>query len=102
MAINEKTREINYKNWSKSELIKEIQKLNKREKYGLIWDEERVKEKFEQEAEKKLPVLKDVTKNGIEDKSKPNNILIEGDNYHALSVLNYSHTRKIDVIYNSS
>ena len=25
MAINEKTREINYKNWSKSELIKEIQ-----------------------------------------------------------------------------
>ncbi len=27
------------------------------------------------------------------------NILIEGDNYHALSVLNYTHKEKIDVIY---
>ncbi len=96
MAINGK---IDYKKWSKPELIKEIQKLNKRKKYGLIWDEERTKEIFEQEVQKKLPVLKDVTKNGIEDKSKPNNILIEGDNYHALSVLNYTHKGKIDVIY---
>ena len=29
----------------------------------------------------------------------PTNILIEGDNYHALSVLNYTHKGKIDVIY---
>ena len=35
----------------------------------------------------------------ISDKNKANNILIEGDNYHALSVLNYTHKRKIDVIY---
>ena len=28
-----------------------------------------------------------------------NCIIIEGDNYHALSVLNYTHTGKIDVIY---
>lgn len=28
-----------------------------------------------------------------------NHILIEGDNYHALSVLNYTHKGKIDVIY---
>lgn len=27
------------------------------------------------------------------------NLLIEGDNYHALSVLNYTHKGKIDVIY---
>ncbi len=99
MAVNGKTREIDYKKWSQSELIKEIQKLNKRKKYGLIWDEEKTKEIFEEEIQKKLPVLKDVTKNGIEDKSKPNNILIEGDNYHTLSVLNYTHMEKIDVIY---
>ena len=99
MAVNGKSREINYKKWSQDELIKEIQKLNKRKKYGLIWDEERVKEVFEEEVQKKLPVLKDVTKNGIEDISKPNNILIEGDNYHALSVLNYTHSKKIDLIY---
>jgi len=29
----------------------------------------------------------------------PNHILIEGDNLHALSVLNYTHAGKIDVIY---
>ena len=33
------------------------------------------------------------------DPNKPTNILIEGDNYHALSVLNYTHQGKIDVIY---
>ena len=96
MAVDKK---INYGNWSKPELIREIQKLSKRKKYGLIWDEERSKEVFEEEIKKKLPVLKDVTRNGIKDLSKPNNILIEGDNYHALSVLNYTHKGKIDVIY---
>ena len=49
--------------------------------------------------QKKLPILKDILKNRIEEKSKPNNILIEGDNYHALSVLNYTHKGKINVIY---
>jgi adenine-specific DNA-methyltransferase len=33
------------------------------------------------------------------DPNKPTNILIEGDNYHALSVLNYTHSKSIDVIY---
>ena len=98
MVTNGK-RKTDYSSWSKPELLKEITKLTKRRKYGLIWDEERTKEIFEQEVQKKLPVLKDVTRNGIVDKSKPNNILIEGDNYHALSVLNYTHKRKIDVIY---
>jgi 16S rRNA G966 N2-methylase RsmD len=35
----------------------------------------------------------------ITDDNKPVNILIEGDNYHVLSVLNYTHNGKIDVIY---
>jgi len=49
---------------------------------------------------KKLPVLKEVkSKEIITDKDKPANLLIEGDNYHALSVLNYTHAGKIDVIY---
>ena len=99
MAVNGKPRKIDYTSWSQTELIKEIKKLEKRKKYGIIWDEERTKEVFEEQVQEKLPVLKDVTKNGIEDKSKPNNVLIEGDNYHALSVLNYTHKGKIDVIY---
>ncbi|MCJ8306760.1 MAG: site-specific DNA-methyltransferase [Nitrosopumilus sp.] len=99
MVVNGKPKKIDYSSWSQTELIKEIKKLEKRKKYGIIWDEERTKEVFEEEIQEKLPVLKDVTKNGIEDISKPNNILIEGDNYHTLSVLSYTHKNKIDVIY---
>ena len=89
----------NYSDWSKSDLIQEIKKMDKRKKYGLIWDEEKVKEVFEEEAQRRLPILKEVMENGVKDASKPNNILIEGDNYHALAVLNYTHKEKIDVIY---
>ena len=58
MAVNGKTREIDYKKWSQGELIKEIQKLNKRKKYGLIWDEEKTKEIFEEEVQKKVTCSK--------------------------------------------
>lgn len=36
---------------------------------------------------------------GIENGDSNKNILIEGDNYHALEILNYTHQGKIDVIY---
>lgn len=89
-----------YSKLSKEELLKVIEKLESRKKYGLIWDEERTKEQFEKESENALPVLKEVkSKEIMTDPSKPINILIEGDNYHALSVLNYTHQNKIDVIY---
>lgn len=88
----------NYESWSKDELIKEVEKLNKRKKYGIVWEE-----KLEDVAElckEKLPVfVEDKSKEIATDSSKPTNILIEGDNYHALSVLNYTHKGKIDVIY---
>ena len=100
MAINGKLRKIDYSNWSKSELIKEVKKFEKRKKYGIIWDEDRTKEIFEEEVKKKLPVLKEnKTKTIISNLKQPTNILIEGDNYHVLSVLNYTHKNKIDVIY---
>lgn len=89
-----------YSKLSKEELLKVVEKLESRKKYGLIWDEERTKEQFERESENALPVLKEVKGKEIKtDPSKPVNILIEGDNYHALSVLNYTHQGKIDVIY---
>lgn len=89
-----------YSKLSKEELLKVVEKLESRKKYGLIWDEERTKEQFEKESENALPVLKEVKGKEIKtDTSKPVNILIEGDNYHALSVLNYTHQGKIDVIY---
>lgn len=89
-----------YSELSKDDLIKIVEKLESRKKYGLIWDEEKVKEQFEKDAVNALPVLKEVKGKEISDKNGgPVNILIEGDNYHALSVLNFTHQGKIDVIY---
>ncbi|MBI5407772.1 MAG: site-specific DNA-methyltransferase [Nitrospirae bacterium] len=89
-----------YAEWTKEELIKRVEALEKRKKYGLVWDEERTKEKFDTEAEGKLPVLKEIKSKEIKtDPDKPTHILIEGDNYHALSVLNYTHEKAVDVIY---
>ena len=90
-----------YSQFRKEELLKMVEKMESRKKYGLIWDEEKVKEQFEKDAENALPVLKEISTKEITDKdsSKPVNILIEGDNYHALSVLNFTHQGKIDVIY---
>lgn len=89
-----------YADWTREELIKRIASLEKRKKYGLVWDEERTKEKFEADADGKLPVLKEVKSKEIKtDSDKPTHILIEGDNFHALSVLNYTHEKAIDIIY---
>ena len=87
-----------YQDWSKEELVREITRLKKRKKYGLVWEDK--PEDVVELCKAKLPVLKEVkSKEIITDKDKPVNLLIEGDNYHALSVLNYTHERKVDVIY---
>jgi len=83
-------------------LQKEIDRLKKelkkRKKYGLVWEEK--PEEVVEICKEKLPVLKEVKNREITtDKEKPINLLIEGDNYHALSVLNYTHAKKVDVIY---
>lgn len=73
-------------------------KVIQREKYGLNWVD--VPEIFEKESENKIPVLKEIKEKAIKnDDGKPTHILIEGDNYHALTCLNYTHAGKIDVIY---
>jgi len=72
--------------------------LKKRKKYGLVWEEK--PEELVEMCKEKLPVLKEVkNKEIITDKNKPVNLLIEGDNYHSLSVLNYTHNKAVDVIY---
>lgn len=84
------------------ELEKEVQKLNnqiiKDDRYGLNWID--VPEGFDQETEDKIPILEEVKDKAIaNDDGKPTHILIEGDNYHALTCLNYTHKGKVDVIY---
>ncbi|MCX6779302.1 MAG: site-specific DNA-methyltransferase, partial [Candidatus Magasanikbacteria bacterium] len=64
----------------------------------IVWAD--VPEAFEDDVENKLPVLEEVPKLAIKSKDdKPTHVLIEGDNYHALTCLNYTHKGKVDVIY---
>lgn len=91
-----------YDNFSRDELIELLQKQDKelaRKKYGLVWDSEKEPEQVVLECAKKLPILKNITEKDIKTSDDDYNIMIEGDNYHALQVLNYTHKGKIDVIY---
>lgn len=93
-------RKRDYSSWSKEDLIKHIEALEKRKKYGLVWDATQEPEKVVLDCQKELPVLKEISKNKIHSgKDDITHILIEGDNYHALSVLNYTHEKAIDLIY---
>lgn len=103
----------NYTNWSRQELIDEIEYLRKQKTYGLVYEKDNVKELFdyymnwdgfnakEKIAEQgKFPVLKEIKGNDIKTSENDiNHILIEGDNYHSLGVLNFTHNKAIDVIY---
>ncbi|MBI3754406.1 MAG: site-specific DNA-methyltransferase [Deltaproteobacteria bacterium] len=108
-------RKINYDNWSKEELIKELRRI-KETKYGLVWHRDLPEEKIDilinpdartpsemfpnEMAGKPFPVLKETKGKEINgDKGKPVNLLIEGDNYHSLAVLNFTHQAMVDLIY---
>lgn len=86
-----------------SELELEIKKIKKQKKYGLVWEEKI--EQIVEDCKRNVPILKLKEKSKsinpiiINNQELDDNILIEGDNYHALSVLNYTHKGKIDVIY---
>jgi adenine-specific DNA-methyltransferase len=82
---------------SKEQLIDEIKKLKKRKKYGIVWENK--PEEVAELCKKKLPVLLIDTEKEIKTDNKATNIIIEGDNYHALSILTYTHRDKIDAIY---
>ncbi len=94
-----------YDNLSKEELLKLIKKQEldlKSKKYGLVWDDEKEPEQVVLDCRDNLPILKRVKTKEIKepkDNTQEDNILIEGDNYHALTVLNYTHQEKVDVIY---
>lgn len=108
-------KKIDYDIWSKDELVKEIKRI-KEITYGLVWHRDLPEEKIDilinpdartpnemfpnEMAGKPFPVLREVKNKAIEsDKSKFVNLLIEGDNYHSLAVLNFTHHEAIDLIY---
>ena len=91
-----------YHNWSKDKLVHELKELGKLEKsFGMVWKEKFEPEQVIEKCKDFLPVLKKekTRKQIITGSENINHIFIEADNYHALSVLNYTHKRKVDVIF---
>jgi adenine-specific DNA-methyltransferase len=104
----------NYEDWSREELIKELDALRKQKTYGLVWEKDKTKEIFDyyinwdgirnketfKGLEDKFPVLRELKGKEITTEKNGNyNLLIEGDNYHSLAVLNFTHDGAVDVIY---
>lgn len=92
---NIKLPEINDLKKKINELESEIRALKN---YGLIWDKEKVLENVVEQCKNQIPILlfddkKDLTLSNL------NNILIEGDNFHALLALNLIMQNSIDIIY---
>lgn len=88
-----------YADYSREQLIAEINRLKKTKKYGLVW-EHKTEQVIEDFKNGKQPYLKEVTDKRIEKApNEPTNLIIEGDNFDALSILNYTHAGKVDVIY---
>ena len=86
-----------YENFSREQLIDKILKLEK-ERYGLVWEDK--EEEVAKRCEVELPLLvEDCSRNIVRDPSLPYNIIIEGDNYHSLYALSFTHKKSIDVIY---
>lgn len=92
MANNSK-----YDSLSREQLIDKIQKLEK-ERYGLVWEDK--EEEVAKRCDSELPLLKeDCSREIFCDRTLPYNIIIEGDNYHSLYALSFTHKKSIDVIY---
>lgn len=84
--------------YSTDELISLVRALKSRKTYGLVWEDK--DEDVAKLCRTKLPVLAlDPDRSIHVDSDSPTHVIIEGDNYHALSALNFTHAGKIDLIY---
>lgn len=87
-----------YSGWSKDDLVGEIRKLARRKKFGLVWEDK--PEDVATSLNENLPTFEQIkTKAIISNNELSSNILIEGDNLHALTSLSFTHQGSIDCIY---
>ena len=89
-----------YSDFTKEELLALIKKAEAGKNYGLVWEEENTPEKSVAECAANTPILTEIkSKQIISDKKAAQHVLIEGDNFHALTVLTQTHKSAIDLIY---
>lgn len=99
----------NYKNLTKKELLKLVYQRDKDikkaysapKKVGIVWNQELNSEQVVLESDSKFAILEHNKSKSIKTSgdTDPPHIFIEGDNYHALQALTYTHRGKVDVIY---
>ena len=91
------SKKTKYGHLSREQLEAKLEKLE-RERYGLVWEDK--EEDVAKQCETELPVLKeDNSREIISNPTGVHNFIIEGDNFHSLYTLNFTHKKKIDVIY---
>lgn len=86
---------------AKTDIISSLEALNQRLSYGLFWDEDHPEnvETFDEEARGAYPILRtNPSLSRTAQSGRPTHLLIEGDNYHALSVLAYTHANSVDLV----
>ncbi|MFY8237152.1 hypothetical protein CYK72_12850 [Clostridium perfringens] len=78
--------------------INQIENELTEKKYGLVWEE--YSEKVDEMLVNNIPIFKEIEdKKILVNEEKPFNFLLEGDNLHSLTLLEKTHTGKVDVIY---
>ena len=86
---------------AKDDVLAGLEALNQRLSYGLFWDEDHPEnfEVFDEQARGAYPVIKaNPALSQLAQADRPTHLLIEGDNYHALSVLAYTHANSVDLV----
>ena len=91
---------MNYDKMTKQQLINYIKNNSDNQdiKYGLIWNDDNQETTLKQ-FDNYIPMLTPLEDKDIKKISNNTNILIKGDNYYSLSILNYTYSEKIDIIY---
>jgi adenine-specific DNA-methyltransferase len=86
-----------FTDWSKEDLIAYITDLESRRKVGLVWDEDPARVASEADGGAGEAVLVEEVGRAIS--GQPTHVLIEGDNLHALTALQSTHQKSVDLIY---
>lgn len=81
-----------------AEVTRENEELTRQKKFGLVWEDkpdEQVKRVLTE-----APMLREDTSRAIvTDEKAVDHLLINGDNFHALTALRATHSGKVDIIY---
>ena len=87
-------KDLDYEEMTKEELVKELRRLNRDKKYGLLWETK--PERVDELMQDHYPVLSNIPNWDLISGAEVVNLLIEGDNLHALYLLHCTHEKSID------